>query len=363
MNVYLDYAATTPLDGRVFADMAPLFKEIFGNPDSLHSAGRRAAYAVSLARDSVADTLGVSSNEVYFTSGGTEADNWAVRNLGSGGACVSGLEHAAVLSAAKLRDGGFTVAKAERNGIVSSESVERALVSDTGLVCVMSVNNETGCMQPVGQIAALCKRRGILFFSDCVQAACTLDLKAVTAACDAISLSGHKIYGPKGTGVLVVKNGVKIKPLIVGGEQERELRGGTLNVAGAVGFASALKTVQREREAFVAHASKLRDMFEKSVFAALGDGVVADGENRAPNISHLTFEKGGEWLLSALDLKGVCVSGGAACSAHASLPSHVLTAMGRSGEEAKRGVRFSFGRDTTEQEVVYAARAVVECLT
>ncbi|MDE6274365.1 MAG: cysteine desulfurase [Clostridiales bacterium] len=362
MNVYLDHAATTPLDGEVFEKMLPLLKENFGNPDSLHTAGRRAAYAVSLARDSVAKTLGVKPNEVYFTSGGTEADNWAVRCLGEGRACVSAIEHAAVRSAAILREGGFGEIGVSADGIVTADNVANALTQDTNLVCVMAVNNETGCIQPIEEISALCSSRGVLLFSDCVQAACTLDLKEIIGVCDAISLSAHKIGGPKGTGVLVVKNGVKMRSLIVGGEQERSLRGGTLNVAGAVGFAAALEKAQRAREEFAAHTLRLRDLFEKIVLQKLGKEAIVDGANRVPNISHITFEKSGEWLLSALDLKGVCASGGAACSAHAALPSHVLTAMGRSEQEAKRGVRFSFGRETTEEEAIFAANAVIECL-
>jgi len=362
MDVYLDYAATTPIDEAVLEAMLPLLKENFGNPDSLHGYGRRAAYAVTQARDSIASVLGVSSSEIYFTSGGTEADNWAVRNLaGTTEVCVSAIEHAAVRAAANLR-GKVAVARADENGIVTSDAVERALTDETGLVCLMAVNNETGCMQPLEEVGALCKRRNLVLFSDCVQAATACDLKGLTALCDAVSLSGHKIYGPKGIGALVVKKGTPLVPLIAGGEQERGLRGGTLNPAAIVGFAKALELAQGAREAFCAHTFALRERFEQTVLAALGDRVKIDGTRRVPNVSHLTFE-GEETLLNVLDLRGIACSGGAACSAHAALPSHVMLAMGRTESEARCGVRFSFGKHTTFEEVDYAAKCVIESLS
>lgn len=357
--IYLDYAATTPLSGEALEEMLPYMTGKFGNPDSLHACGREAAYAVTNARDTVAELLGVKPGEVYFTSGGTEADNWAVRCLGKGKALLSPVEHAAAVSASALREGGSIFTEVGEDGVVSPEMVKKALRDGIGLVCVMSVNNETGSIQPIKEISALCRERGALLFSDCVQAATSQDLKELCKYCDAIALSAHKFGGPKGVGALIVKKGVAIKPLIVGGEQERSLRGGTLNVAGIVGFAAALKFAQKNRKLYCEHTKHMRDLFEAKIFAALGDKVKRDGDNRAPNISHLTFEKGGEAFLNKLDLSGVAASGGAACSAHAALPSHVLTAMGRSAEEAKRGVRFSFGFQTTEEEVLRAAEIVI----
>lgn len=360
--IYLDYAATTPVDGEVLDAMLFYLKADFGNPDSAHAAGRAAARAVSEARARAADTLGVDPLEVYFTSGGTEADNWAVRNIGEGRAAVSSVEHAAVLAGAKLRRDGFSLIPATRGGVVTAEAVSSALTPESGLVCVMAANNETGTIQPLKEISSLCKERGTPLFSDCVQAAGYLDLKEIVKLCDSVSLSGHKIYGPKGTGALVVKRGVRISPLIAGGEQERSLRGGTLNVAGIVGFSVALEKAQREREKNAERIRLLRDLFEEKIKSAFGDGVAVDGENRLPNISHLTFEDAGSALLAKLDLAGLCVSGGAACSAHSALASHVMLAMGRSEEEAKRGVRFSFGRETTEEEVLQAVEIVVSCV-
>ena len=359
--IYLDYAATTPLDGEVLDAMLPYLKSDFGNPDSAHAAGRNAARAVSESRAWVAQNLGISPMEVYFTSGGTEADNWAVRCLAQGHAAVSGIEHAAVMGGAKLREGGFSLIPANSGGVITREAVASTLTPDTGLVCVMAANNETGAVQPLADISALCKERGIALFSDCVQAA-YLDLKEITALCDAVALSGHKMYGPKGVGALIVKKGVKLRSLIAGGEQERGLRGGTLNVAGIVGFAAALNKARKERVQITERVRGLRDLFEERVKAAFGDSVRIDGENRLANISHLTFADASDVLLAKLDLAGLCASGGAACSSHSSLPSHVMLAMGRSEQEAKRGVRFSFGKETTEEEVIKAVQILKECL-
>ncbi len=363
MNVYLDHAATAPLRSEVLGAMLPVLKEDFGNPDSLHSFGRRAAHLVTAARDRIAALLGVKPAEVYFTSGGTEADNWAIRCLGAGDLLYFTAEHAAVLSAIPLRAVGKAVpCPCREDGILSLNEFETTMSENHPLVAVMGVNNETGCIQPVAEAARIAHARGGYLFSDCVQAACTQDLQKILQNADAVALSAHKIGGPKGIGALIVKKEVPMKPLIVGGEQEHSLRGGTLNVAGIVGFARALELACEEREAFCAHTGRLRDLFEDKILSALGGGVKTDGANRAPNISHMTFEHGGEVLLNLLDLNGVACSGGAACSAHASLPSHVLLAMGRSEEEARRGVRFSFGRETTEEETLFAAEAVIRAV-
>lgn len=361
--IYLDYAATTPLRAEVLDEMLPFYRERFGNPDSLHAFGREAAYAVTQARDKVADILGVNAAEVYFTSGGTEADNQAVRCLGKGSALLSPIEHAAALSAAPLRKKGYALCAVSREGLVTAEHLRAAFQEGTGLIAVMAVNNETGCVQPLEEISAFCKERGALLFSDCVQAACSQDLKKIMRLADAISLSGHKIGGPKGIGALVVKKKSPLSALILGGEQERGLRGGTLNVAGIAGFAKALELAQREREAFCTHTGRLRGLFEEKIFSSLGGEVAKDGENRAPNLSHLTFARGGEAFLNLLDLNGVAASGGAACSAHAALPSHVMLAMGRNEREARQGVRFSFGKDTTETEVLQAAQIVIDSIS
>lgn len=360
MSIYLDYAASSPLLPEVLEEMLPALKE-FGNPDSLHEYGRRAQRYVTEARDKVASLLGVRPQEVYFTSGGTEADNWAARCLGSGAVLHSPVEHAALLASAPLRAGGHLECPVGRDGVVRADDLEGSMSENIGLVSVMGVCNETGCIQPIEALAALAHGHGALFFSDCVQAAVSLDLKKILSYADAISLSAHKIGGPKGTGALIVKKGIPLSPLLAGGEQERSLRGGTVNVAGIVGFAKALEIATVRREEFCAHTGRVRDLFEERVCAALGEKAAVDGKRRAPNISHMTFERGGDAFLSLLDLKGVACSAGAACSAHAALPSHVMRAMGRTDEEAKRGVRFSFGLETSQEDALRAADIVIAC--
>ena len=361
MKVYLDYAATAPLDGEILDKMLPYLKANFGNSDSLHSFGRETAYAVSEARERVAGALGVRAKEVYFTAGGTEADNWAVRVLGEGSVLTSPVEHRAVLDTVRAAR-KHTVCAVGRDGLVSAQNVADALAPDTGLVCVMAVNNETGSIQPLEEISALCRERGALLFSDCVQAGGALDMKRIAKSCDAFSLSAHKIYGPKGVGALVVKSGVKLRPMVLGGEQERGLRGGTTNVAGVVGFSYALEKAQAEREENQRKIKKVRDFFEERILSALQDGVRVDGLNRVANISHITLKEGNGALLNKLDLYGVACSGGAACSAHSPLPSHVMLAMGRTEEEARRGLRFSCGRETTEEEAAFAADVLIKCV-
>ncbi len=364
MSVYLDYAATTPLDGEVLQKMLPYMTEHFGNPDSLHAYGRRAAYAVTCARDTVAQVLGVQANEVYFTSGGTEADNWAVRTLSNGkGVAVSAIEHHAVLGAGEhVRAQKIAC---DTSGMVGVQALQNALNADTGLVCVMAVNNETGVVQPVSELSKACREHGVLLFSDCVQAGNTQNLKEIVRECDAISLSSHKIYGPKGVGVLVVKNGVKVSPLISGGEQERGKRGGTLNVAGIVGFAYALEKAQALREEFCKRAEGLRNRLEERLIGALGERIKIDGKDapRTPCVSHITFYgEGAGQLLNKLDLQEIACSGGAACAAHSALPSHVMLAMGRGEEEAKNAIRFSLGRQTTQAEIDKTADTIIKLM-
>ena len=363
--IYLDYAATTPVRREVAEAMLPYFTEEFGNPDSLHAVGRRAAQALRRARDTVAEVLGVLPAEVYFTSGGTEADNWAVRGIACGAeeaVLVSPIEHAALLEPVSRFRARAIVCRVGEDGIVSPDHVRDLLAKNAavGLVCVMAVNNETGCVQPVAELAKAAHAGGAYFFSDCVQAASACDLRELARHCDALALSAHKIGGPKGMGALIVRKGVPLAPLIAGGEQERGLRGGTSDVAGAAGFAQALLLAQAEREAFVRHTQSVRTLFEQSILDALGAEVHSDGARRVPNVSHLTFARGGTAFPDVLDLAGVACSAGAACSAHSAKPSHVLTAMGRSEEEALRGVRFSFGMQTTEEEARTAAEIVIQ---
>ncbi len=371
-RIYLDHAATTPLDARVLEKMQPYFCEVFGNPDSPHAFGRRAVAAVDAARDEVASLLGAKPNEIFFTSGGTESDNWALRGAAHALAdrgrhvVVSAVEHAAVLEAAALLEGeGFSVSRApvDAEGAVDVEQFSRLLRPDTVLAAVMAANNEVGTVQPLGEISALCRERGIVLFCDAVQAAGALPLGVNAPHVDLLSISAHKFYGPKGAGALYVRAGIRLGKLIAGGHQERGLRGGTTNVAGAVGLAEALRIACAEREQNAARLRALRDGFCAEIARNLG-GVHRNGaQNGLPGLANLRFDGvDGEALLYSLDLAGVAASAGAACSSGSPEPSHVLLAMGLAASEARSCVRFSFGRGNTAQDAARAAAAVCACV-
>ena len=369
--IYFDHAATTPVDPRVLQKMLPFFSEQFGNPNSQHACGRIAAAAVDAARDAVAALLGAKPGEIYFTSGGTESDNWALRGAAYARAdrgrhiIVSAVEHAAVLSAAKeLQNEGFEVsfAAVDEYGRTDVEKLRKSVRPDTILIGVMAANNEIGSLQPIGEISALARERGILLFTDAVQAAGAVKLNVNAPAVDLLSLSGHKFYGPKGVGALYIRSGVRMGKLIAGGHQERGMRGGTTNVAGVVGLAEAFRLANEEMEQNNAHVRALRDRFVGRVLREIPhvrlNGHPAD---RLPNNANLCFSSvEGETLVYSLDLAGIAVSGGAACSSGSVEPSHVLLASGMSAEDARSCVRFSFGKENTEEEVDFAVAKLKE---
>lgn len=356
--IYLDNAATTPLDEAVLNKMLPFLRENFGNPQSQHAAGRTAGNAVIAARDGVAKILGCKSEEVYFVSGGTEAGNTALKGVcaahGKGHIIVSAIEHPALIESAKdMQKFGFEVTflKPDGRGIISSESVEDAIRPDTVFCAVMAANNEVGTIQPVEKIGEVCKTHGVFYYCDCVQTAGALPFP--TAHCDALGISAHKFYGPRGIGAMYIKNGSKIARLISGGMQERGFRGGTLNAAAAVGLAAALETAVSERENNNKKTALLRDKFLNGVLTEInGAHLNGDKALRLSANANISFDGcDGENILFLLDLNGVAVSTGSACSAGAVSPSHVLTAMGLSAERVKSAVRFTFGKYNTEEEV------------
>lgn len=375
MKVYLDYAATTPLDKRVFKAMSPLLGENFGNPASLHAFGREALRELDAARDKVAQILGADPSEIYFTSSGSEADNWALKcaaraarqRTGRTQVVVSAMEHHAVLgSAAFLAEEGFDVRylSPAPNGLFDVADVANALSDETALVCVMTVNNEIGTMQPVREIARAAHAAGALFFTDAVQAAGYMDIGKSTLEADMVSLSAHKFYGPKGVGALFVKRGTPFGPLIHGGEQERGLRGGTSNPAGAVGLAAALAYASEEREENNEHIRAVRDRFLDQLFNAV-DGASLNGDflRRIPSNANVSFAGvEGSALLHRLDLAGIAVSLGSACASGAVEPSHVLTAMGLPTDRVKSAVRFSFGKYSTFDEAEYVVKVLSRLL-
>lgn len=370
-NIYFDHAATTPVDPRVLEKMLPYFTDNFGNPNSQHAFGRRAVTAVDEARDTVAKCIGAKPSEIYFTSGGTESDNWAMRGAAHALAnrgkhlIISAVEHPAMLSAAKeLQREGFevTLAPVDGYGTVDLAKLEEAIRPDTVFIGVMAANNEVGTLQPVKEIAALAKARGIAFFTDAVQAAGTMKLDVKELGADMLSLSGHKFYGPKGVGVLYVRSGLKLARLVAGGHQERGMRGGTTNVPGIVGLAEALRLSQEHLHENAAYVAGLRDRFVARVQREI-PFVKYNGhpENRLPGNANFSFRYiEGESLLFSLDLAGIAVSSGSACSSGSLEPSHVLLAMGVPEGLAHGSIRFSFGRENTAGEVDYAVDRLKE---
>ena len=371
--IYLDHAATTPLDKRVFEKMRPYFCECYGNADSPHALGRKAQAAVDAARDCVAELIGAKSNEIYFTSGGTESDNWAImggarakRVEGRTQIVVSTIEHHAVLSAVeRLEKEGFEIVwlPVDEGGMVALQSIQDAVSDKTAIVCLMAVNNETGVKQPVEQAAAIAKERGALFFTDAVQAAPYMPIDVKAWGVDLLSFSSHKFYGPKGCGVLYIRSGVKMEKLVGGGEQERGMRGGTTNVPSVVGLAEAYRLIRAEMQENNAKLQSLAETFMQEL--APFDGIMRNGDkaNALPSVLNLRFS-GVEntSLLYNMDLQGIAFAAGSACASASVKPSHVLTAMGLNETQAKESVRLSFGKDNTVEEVTRVAALLTDTL-
>lgn len=370
-RIYFDHAATTPVDPRVLEKMLPYFTQKFGNPNSQHAFGRETVCAVDDARDEIAACIGAKSSEIYFTSGGTEADNWALRGAAYSFAnrgrhlIVSAVEHPAMIATAKeLVKKGFevTFAEVDEYGAVDLAKLEKAIRSDTVFVGVMTANNEVGTIQPVKEIAALCKAKGIVFFTDAVQAAGAIPLNVKEIGADMLSFSAHKFYGPKGIGVLYIRSGLKIEKLVSGGRQERSMRGGTTNVPAVVGMAEALRIATQSLDENAAYVSAIRDHFMQRVLREI-PYVKLNGhpEKRLPANANFSFRYiEGESLLFSLDLKNIAVSSGSACSSGSLEPSHVLLAMGLPEGLAHGSIRFSFGKHNTMEEADYAVDALKE---
>lgn len=369
--IYLDHAATTPLDREILEKMTPYFTESYGNADSPHALGRKAMGGVDSARDALAALLNAKPSEIFFTSGGTEADNWALlggaraqRELGKDHVIVSAVEHHAVLAAAEvLAREGFSVTYLPVNGKgkVEPSVLAAAMTERTGLVAVMAVNNETGVVQPVRELAKIAKEGGAVFFTDGVQAAPYIPIDVKAWGVDMLSLSSHKFYGPKGCGALYIRSGVKVKGLVVGGEQERGLRGGTTNVPAVVGLSAAYQKTRREMSENNAKIAALRSAFVEELTALDGAIVNAENEDNLSAVLNLRIEGGlNSDLVYNMDLQGVCIAAGSACASASIKPSHVLTAMGMTEAEVKESVRISFGKNNTEAEVREAAKILIE---
>jgi cysteine desulfurase len=362
MHIYLDYNATTPVDREVLEAMLPYFAENFGNASSIHSCGQRGRSAVDEARVSVAALIGARPAEIVFTSGGTEADNLAL--LGSLAASnqsrkhiiTTAIEHHAVLNAAQaLEQQGVDVTyiSVGSDGVVDPQDIRRALRPETILISVMHANNELGTIQPIEKIGRIAAEAGVYFHCDAVQSAGKLPLNVDSLGVNLLSISAHKIYGPKGVGALYVRTGTSIEPQFHGGHHERDRRPGTENVPGVVGFGKAAELAEMNRDSDAAGIEILRDRLEQTLTIALpAVRVNGSSSRRVANTANLAFAgAGGEALVIALDLQGISCSTGAACSSGAVEPSHVLLAMGLSPDEARSSLRFSLGRGTTSDEI------------
>jgi cysteine desulfurase len=361
--IYFDHAASTPLDERVLEAMMPYLTREFGNPSSVHAYGREGRNAIEDARKAVADTLNADPKEIVFTSGATEAVNtvhkgvaWAHQGKGSH-LIVSAIEHSCVLSSVEwLSKNGFQVTQVPVNaeGIVDVKDVEKAIRKETLLVSIMGANNEIGSIQPFRAIGRLARERGILFHMDAVQAYGKVPLDLKNDCVDFLSVSGHKIYGPKGSGFFYHRKGAELTPLIHGGGQERDRRGGTENVAGLVGLGEAAKLLFEgimERSRIQLMVDLFLDELKKACPEVQLNGP-SRKEDRIPGILNLTFPGiEGETLVHSLDAKGFAVSSGAACAAGSAPPSHVLMAMGRTPRQAREGLRLSFGRSNTGEQL------------
>jgi cysteine desulfurase len=366
-RIYLDHNATTPLDPRALEAMLPFLREDFGNPSSLHRFGQRTRAAVEQARAEVATLVGADPAEIVFTASGTEADNMALRGAAlrakppRSSVVCSAIEHHAVLNTAKaLRDEGRPVAIAQvgPDGVVELDDLAAKVGETTAVVSVMLANNETGVLQPVAQAARIARARGALVHCDAVQAAAKVPIDVKSLDVDLLTVSAHKIYGPKGVGCLFVRRGTPMAALVRGGAQERNRRAGTENVPGIVGFGAAAAAAREGLAADALAVAALRDRLEARLLAIPGARRNGDGP-RVPNTTNVSFEGvDAEALLVALDLEGLAVSTGAACAAGGIEPSHVLRAMGQPPERVQSSLRLSLGRGTTQEEVDRAADVI-----
>ena len=374
MKIYADNAATTKMSKQSIDAMIPYMEEIYGNPSSLYEIGQKAKEALEEARERVAKVLNCQPREIIFTSGGSESDNQAINSVAKVGAMKgkkhiisTTFEHHAVLhTLKKLEKEGFeiTLLDVHSNGIVDLKELEEAIRPDTALVTIMYANNEIGTVQPIREIGAICRAKGVTFHTDAVQAVAHIPVDVVADNIDMLSLSAHKFHGPKGVGVLYVKKGVPVFNLIEGGAQERGKRAGTENVPGIMGMAKALEDATNSLEKDTAHLLPLRDKLIAGLDAIPYSELNGDREHRLPATVNFCFEGiEGESLLMLLDDKGISASSGSACTSGSLDPSHVLLAIGRPHEVAHGSLRLSFDSNITEEEIDYIIESVNEVVT
>jgi cysteine desulfurase len=362
--IYLDHAATTSVKPEVLDVMLPYFTEKYGNPSSIYSLGRENKKAIDDAREKVAKALNAQSKEIFFTSGGSESDNWALKGIAFANQAkgkhiiTTNIEHHAVLNTCKfLAKQGFeiTYVPVDKLGRVHVEDIEKAIRPDTILISVMFANNEIGTIQPIKEIGKLAREKGIFFHTDAVQAVGNLHIDVNDLNIDMLSLSAHKFYGPKGVGVLYIKDGVRIIPFMHGGEQERGKRASTENVAGIVGLGKAIELATGDIDKYNEKLLKLRDRTIKEILGKIPySRLNGDQEGRLPGNVNISFEFiEGESILLMLDMKGICASSGSACTSGSLDPSHVLLGIGLPAEVAHGSLRLTFGEENTDADVDY----------
>lgn len=376
-RIYLDHNATTPLHPAATERMTAALREEFGNPSSLHHFGQRAKAAIDEARTAVATLIGADPSEVVFTSGGTESDNFAIRGAaealeqtGRRHVIATAIEHEAVLNTLKAlarRGWRTTLLPVDKTGIVSPDALRSALDEQTAIVSLMHANNEIGTIQPVAELARLAHERGALFHTDAVQSAAKIPVDVKAMGVDLLSLSGHKFYGPKGVGALWIRRGTRLLPLMTGGKQERSRRSGTENVPGIIGMGVAAEDARAKLTTEGHRLAALRDRLEEGILRAVpGTDVNGVRTLRVPNTTNISFDRvEAESLLIALDLEGIAVSTGSACSSGTLEPSHVLKAMGFPPHRTQNSIRFSLGAGNTEADVdhvISVLPAIVEKL-
>lgn len=373
-RVYLDNAATTCVSDTAFEAMEPFLRGAFGNPSALYAEARAARVAVEQAREEIASLIGAAPHEVYFTSCGTESDNWAIKGgmraqakaKGRKGRFVtSAFEHPAVLNSARaLADEGFDVAYANvtDGGMVDGASFTQALGNEADLTSVMLANNEVGTIQPIARLSELAHGVGARFHCDAVQAFAHIPVNVNDLGVDYLSVSGHKFHAPKGVGFLYVREGAPLEPFMDGGHQESAMRGGTENVAGVVAMAAAAREACENMASDAARIAALRDELEQRILAEIADTCVNGTAPRVPgtlNVSFMGIDSAS--LVELLDERGVCAAGGSACSSHEGEPSHVLVAMGLPSERTQSALRFSLSSETTEDDIDYTMSALKAC--
>ena len=370
-QVYLDYSATTPVKKEVLEEMLPYFSEKFGNPSSLYGIGLSAKTDINKARAKVAHLIGAEDREIYFTSGGTEADNWAV--IGAARAkkskgnhiITSAIEHHALLNTCQyLEKEGYevTYVSVDSKGRINLDELEKSITDKTILISIMFANNEVGTIQPIKEISEIAKRNGIWFHTDAVQALGNTPIDVKALGIDMMSMSAHKIYGPKGVGALYIRKGIIIPSLLSGGSQENKRRAGTENVAGIVGFGKAAELAEANLDEHIKKVSDLRNYFIEKIKSNLEDiDINGDMENRLPGNINITFNYvEGEALLLYMDTKGISASTGSACSSASFTPSHVLHALGMPLEKIYSSIRFTVGDFTTKDDIDYAVEEIVK---